>query len=113
MRNPAEVLWRDLADVYRTVPVTIRNITRPTEEQVGSSVRCQYSQGSVTTTDETTGAPVVSNAHKLICGAKADIMEGDRVLVLRADGSTVSLRVGEKFVYPDHLEFKVERNDTV
>lgn len=112
MKNPAEMLWRDQADVYRVVPVVINNITKSSEEQVGSAIKCQYTQGSITTTDEATGAPVVNNAHKLICGISADIKEGDRVSVLRVDGSRVNLRIGEGFVYPDHLEFKVERNDT-
>lgn len=111
--NPLEILWRDKATIYRTAMATVDNIDKPVESKVAENVKCQYSQGSVTTTDETSGAPVIKNAHKLICGVNSGIIEGDRIVVTRQDNTTVYLRVGEGFVYPMHKEFKVERDDTV
>lgn len=108
--NPSERLWKDRMDVYRWGESKINGVTKNAETAMGVSIKCHYSGGSLTDTGDQ-GSPDLVNSHKLFCSSDADIKEGDRVVITQRNGNTVSLSVGEGFVYSGKFEFSVKRSD--
>jgi len=108
--NPSEKLWKDRMDVYRWTENVVNGITKNSESQIASGIKCHYSGGSLTDTGDQ-GSPDLINSHKLFCSSDTNIKEGDRVVVTQRNGNKVSLFVGESFVYSGKFEFSVKRSD--
>lgn len=107
--NPFERLWKDKMDVYGWIDYTENNITKSKEAVVKPSIKCHYSQGSLTETGED-GAPTLNSSHKLFCPIGA-VLEGDKVIVTQRDGRKVTLTIGEGFPYRGGMQYIVKRSD--
>jgi hypothetical protein len=97
-------------DVYRWTENVVNGVTKNSESQIAYGIKCHYSGGSLTDTGDQ-GSPDLVNSHKLFCSSSADIKEGDRVVITQRNGNTISLSVGEGFVYSGKFEFSVKRSD--
>lgn len=110
MSNPFERLWKDSMEVTGWEEYTENNITKH-REIPKSSVKCHYSQGSLSETDNKE-VPVLSSTHKLFCPSGI-VSEGDKVVVTQKNGKIVNLTIGEGFPYQGGMQHVVKRSDTV
>ena len=104
-------LWKDKMDIYRYVEIEVNGFTRSEEQLLYEDVKCKYSKGSLTDTEE--GIPNLKNDYTLFCGLDTDLQEGDKVIVTQRNGKKIILKVGEGFPYSNHQEFNVKRDDTI
>lgn len=102
-------LWNDRMDIYRYEDVIINGFTKNKEQLVATEIKCKYSKGNLTDTEEE--VPTIRNNYTLFCGLDTDIKEGDKVIVTQRSGRKIYLSVGEGFPYSSHQEFRVKRDD--
>ena len=110
MINPFERLWKDKMEVTGWEEYTENNITKH-KEMPKASVRCHYSQGSLTEIEKGE-VPTLNSSHKLFCPVGV-AKEGDEVIVIQSDGKAVKLTIGEGFPYRGGMQHIVKRSDTV
>lgn len=109
MNNPYEKMYDARMDVYRWKPAVVDGFTKQVRTAVATNRPCRYSSSGQVSTGEPN--PSIRNSHKLFCGLKEDVKEGDQLLITLRTGKRIEADLGECHPYTYQWQCEVKRDD--
>lgn len=105
-KNPLEILYTDRCDIYNweSVKDPISKVTEHKKVLRYENIPCRVSFKNITSVNQTTYEPVISQVVKLFLSKDIDVSAGSEIVVYRDDKSFLYKCSGLPAVYSNHQE---------